>query len=110
MGVDLVGARPGYAARTAFDPHVLDVLDHLSLTPRCRACRQNAVVIAVYDHGRQVIARNVLAKVLNPGINSGQGGNGRGADCDRPIGFDDALANQLSVSTANTIEILQELH
>ena len=31
FSVDLLGARPGYAVRTAFDLHVLDVLDHLCL-------------------------------------------------------------------------------
>jgi len=72
FGVDPLGARPGYAVRTAFDLPVLDVLDHFCLTLGFRICRQNAVVIAMYDHGRHVIARNVFAKVLNPSVNTGQ--------------------------------------
>src|SRR6266478_9909214 len=101
FGVDLLRARPGYAVRTTVDLHVLDALDHLCLSPGCCVRRQDAVVVAMYDHGRYVVARDVLAKVLDPRIDARQGADGRRADCDRPIGFNDALADPLSVSSTN---------
>src|SRR6266478_4898157 len=100
FGVDLLRARPGYAVRTTVDLHVLDALDHLCLSPGRGVRRQNAVVVAMYDHGRYVVAGDVLAKVLDPGIDARQGADGGSADRNIPIGFDHALADPLSVSSA----------
>ena len=76
FGVDLLCPRPGYAVRTSFDLHVLYIF-HLRLPPRRHIGRQDAVVVAVNDHGGHVIAGDVFAKVLNPGVDAGQGAKGR---------------------------------
>src|SRR6202023_2694387 len=109
-GVDLLGARPGDAVGSSLDLHVLDVLDHLDLSPGRYIRRQDAIVIAVDDHGRQVVAGDVLAEILDPRIHAPQGADRRRADCDRPVGFNDALADPLSVIPTDTVEVLQELH
>src|SRR3984893_5873036 len=110
FSVDLLGARPGDAVGPSLDLHVLDVLDHLGLSPGRCIRRQDAIVIAVYYHGRQVVAGDVFTEVLDPRIDAGQGADRRRSDCDRPVGFNDALADPLSVSPANTVEVLQKLH
>jgi hypothetical protein len=63
----------------------------------------------VNDHGRQIVAGDVLAEIFYPSVDTGYRCDGRSADCHGPVGLDDAFANQLSVGTANTVEVLQEL-
>src|SRR6267378_1460267 len=86
FSVDLFRARPSQAVGCSLDLNVLDPFDHFGLPPRRCIRRQNSVVVAVYDHGRYVVAGDVLAKILDPRINARQGADGGSAHCDIPIG------------------------
>jgi hypothetical protein len=57
-----------------------------------------------------VVACDVLAEVLEPGVDAGQRDDGRRAYRDRLIGPDDALADPLSVVVADAVKILKEFH
>ena len=43
----------------------------IHLPPRGHIGGQDAVVVAVDDHGGQIIARDVLTEILNPGVDTG---------------------------------------
>src|SRR5258705_11213107 len=67
-GVDLLRMRPQQAVRAAFDLDELHAFDHFRLPSGCYVGGQDMVVITVNDHGRQLIARYVLAEILKPGV------------------------------------------
>ena len=70
FGVDLLRVRPWYAVRAALDLDELHVFDHLRLPSGRHIGRQDAVVVAVNDHGWDVIAGDVLAEILEPGVDA----------------------------------------
>ena len=84
--------------------------DYLCLTPGCCLRRQNTVVIALDDHRRHIIARNVLAEVFDPSVDAGQSPDWRRADRDRQLASMTRSLTMLSVSPTDTVEVLQELH
>src|SRR5712672_1930456 len=102
--------RPQQAVRAAFDLHELHAFDHFRLPSGCYVGGQDMVIITVNDHGWQMIARDVLAEILKPGVHAGQRSDGRCTNCHGPVGLNNEIADQLSIGSAHAVEVLQELH
>jgi len=54
-----------------------------------------------------VVAFDVFAKVLDPGVDATPGCRSRRAHSNRPIGLNDTLADELSIGPTDAVEIFK---
>src|ERR1700704_150411 len=109
LRVHLCGMCPQHTVRPILQLDELDVLDHFRLATGARIGRQNPICIAVQDERRHIVARDVLAEVLDPRIDARQRAGGGCARGHVPVVFDDALAHELSAQNVIVVKVVQEV-
>src|ERR1700744_1343982 len=106
FSIDLLRMSPQHAVRAVLEFDERDILDQLCLSSGRGVCRKDAISIAVQNERWYGVASDVLAEILDPGIDASPRSNRRCADRHVPVTGNDLLAHELGSGDIVVVKVV----